>query len=284
MTTLHGTLLRLTAFSADPAGGNPAGVWIGPALPDAPSMQRIASEVGYSETAFVAPAAGPARTVRYFSPEREIPFCGHATVATGVALGDTEGNGVYVFDTPVGRVPVHVTDAPGGRRAALTSVEPRTERVQPELLAESLRLLGWTHGELDPALPPVLAYAGAWHLVIAVARRERLGALRYDFEVLRTLMLEQDLTTLQLVWREREDLFHARNPFPIGGVVEDPATGAAAAALGGYLRSLDEAAPRETTPRRFRVRQGEDMGRPSDIFVEVPARGGIVVSGTAVRL
>jgi PhzF family phenazine biosynthesis protein len=88
------------------------------------------------------------------------------------------------------------------------------------------------------------------------------------------------LTTLQLVWRESAGVFHARNPFPVGGVVEDPATGAAAAALGGYLR----AAGLVTPPATIVIRQGEAMGRPSRLVVEIPARGGIVVTGTAVWL
>jgi PhzF family phenazine biosynthesis protein len=87
----HGTLHRYTAFATSREGGNPAGVWIGDALPGADEMQRIAAEVGYSETAFVAPAAGAGRTVRYYSPAGEVSFCGHATIATGVILGATEG-------------------------------------------------------------------------------------------------------------------------------------------------------------------------------------------------
>ncbi len=86
-----GTLLRLAAFTTDPSGGNPAGVWIGEALPADAEMQRIAAEVGYSETAFLAPdgsgRAGRFR-VRYFSPLAEVPFCGHATIASGVALAE----------------------------------------------------------------------------------------------------------------------------------------------------------------------------------------------------
>jgi PhzF family phenazine biosynthesis protein len=94
------------------------------------------------------------------------------------------------------------------------------------------------------------------------------------------LMLAENLTTLQLVWRESDDVFHSRNPFPVGGVVEDPATGAAAAALGGYLR----AAQLVTPPATLLIRQGEAMGRPSRLTVEIPTDGGIVVRGTAVSL
>lgn len=64
-------------------GGNPAVVWIGDVLPAPQEMQKIAADVGSSETAFVTPASGEESTARYFSPEVEVPFCGHATVAAG---------------------------------------------------------------------------------------------------------------------------------------------------------------------------------------------------------
>ncbi|MGA8205754.1 MAG: PhzF family phenazine biosynthesis protein, partial [Woeseiaceae bacterium] len=82
-----GVLHRIAAFSDTPAGGNPAGVWIGEQLPDEDTMQRIAAEVGFSETAFVAPTHGLERTIRYYSPVAEVSFCGHATIATGAVLG-----------------------------------------------------------------------------------------------------------------------------------------------------------------------------------------------------
>jgi len=94
------------------------------------------------------------------------------------------------------------------------------------------------------------------------------------------MMIRENLTTLQLIWREKEFLFHSRNPFPIGGIVEDPATGAAAAALGGYLRD----AGIMSAPATFHIRQGEAMGRPSAITVDIPASGGIKVTGSAVEI
>ena len=105
--------------------------------------------------------------------------------------------------------------------------------------------------------------------------------LEYEFERLKRLMLELDLTTVALVWREREDRYHARNPFPVGGVYEDPATGAAAAAFGGYLRALRLVAP----PAQVTILQGQDMGRPSLIVVDIPhGDGGIAVTGAAVPI
>ncbi len=275
-----GQLFRLTAFSTTPSGGNPAGVWVGDALPDAATMQRIAFEVNCSETAFLAPATGSERTVRYFSPLAEVPFCGHATIASGVQLGVLSGDGTYLLHTSAGDVPVTVRTRGALREASLTSVVPRSEPATLALVREALALLRWNEGDLDPAIPPARAFAGAWHLVLAVKTAKRLATLDYDFEGLKAFMLREKFTTLQLVWRESPTVFHARNPFPIGGMFEDPATGAAAAALGGYLRSKGIV----SAPVTLTIHQGHDLGRPSLITVDVPAEGGIVVSGNAVAM
>jgi PhzF family phenazine biosynthesis protein len=168
----------------------------------------------------------------------------------------------------------------GIREASLTSVEPTYTRAPEALVSNALSALGWRSSNLDGSIPPARAYAGAWHLVLAVADARRLAELDYDYDRLKALMLSDGLTTLQLVWRERSDVFHSRNPFPVGGVVEDPATGAAAAALGGYLRDAKLVA----APTTILIRQGEAMGRPSRLSVEIPATGGVVVTGTAVPI
>ena len=116
------------------------------------------------------------------------------------------------------------------RRRSRRSTRPTSDRL--------LSALRWPPDELDPDLPLRVAYAGAWHPVVAVRDRSRLADLDYDFDALGGLMAERDWTTVALVWRAGPDRFDVRNPFPPGGVVEDPATGAAAAALGGYLREL----------------------------------------------
>lgn len=273
-------LMRYSAFCAKPEGGNPAGVWIGNELPSKEEMQKIARQVGYSETAFIAPATGFRRTVRYYSPEIEVTFCGHATIASGVALGNIEGVGTYTFSTLVGDISVSVTEQKGQFRAALTSVEPKTAEASSGLVEDVLRTLGWNVSDLSPAIPPIRAYAGAWHLVLAVDRLDRLNQLAYDFSVLKSLMEREALTTIQLVWRETDHVFHSRNPFPVGGVIEDPATGAAAAALGGYLREKGLV----HVPAQILIHQGEAMGRPSRLEVEIPESGGIIVSGTAVKI
>lgn len=277
-------IYRLSAFadlaSGSTSTGNPAGVWIGDRLPDAVTMQSIATDIGYSETAFLAPSTGFQRQVKYYSPIAEVPFCGHATIAAAVVLGRTGGQGVYTLLSNVGEIVVNVSENAAGYEATLVSVDPTHQPVEEVLLEQVLEILGWHPDELDLAIPPAKAFAGAWHLIIAVRKSSRLASLHYDFDSLKSLMLEYDLTTLQLVWRECDDVFHSRNPFPVGGVIEDPATGAAAAALGGYLRDAELI----RTPKRLTIRQGESMGRPSVIKVHVPATGGIHVTGTAVDI
>ncbi|GAA0603039.1 PhzF family phenazine biosynthesis isomerase [Streptomyces crystallinus] len=266
-------VLRYTAFSSDPTGGNPAGVVLDASGLDDDAMLAIAAELGYSESAFLTdPPEGlgekeRAFTIRYFSPKAEVPFCGHATVATAVALADRLGPGDLAFATAAGTVPVTVTDDDGTLRATLTSVDPHTEAIAPDDLAEALAALDWPATDLDPAFPPRIAYAGARHLVLGAATRERLADLDYEFDRLATLMRRLDLTTVQLVWRASDTVFHVRDPFPVGGVVEDPATGAAAAAFGAYVRELG-LVPEESV---LTLHQGEDLGRPGVLTVTLRA-------------
>ncbi|WP_033338254.1 PhzF family phenazine biosynthesis protein [Catenuloplanes japonicus] len=265
-------ILRYTAFSDDPSGGNPAGVVLDATGATDARMLAVAAEVGYSETAFLFPRADGAHDVRYFSPLAEVPFCGHATIATAVAHADRHGPGTLRLHTRAGLVPVETT----GRTATLVSVPPRDTPLDD--LDTLLGILGWSRDELDPALPPRVAFAGAWHPVIAARSRERLAKLDYDLDALGRLMAARDWTTIALIWRESATVFHARNPFPPGGVFEDPATGAAAAAFGGYLRTIGLS---NTT---ITIHQGYDMGRPSLLTVSVPADGGISVTGTATPI
>ncbi|MER6614928.1 PhzF family phenazine biosynthesis protein [Streptomyces xantholiticus] len=287
MTTKY-EVLRFTAFSQDPEGGNPAGVVLDAEGLDDAGMLAIAAELGYSESAFLtAPPEGlegePGRafTIRYFSPKAEVPFCGHATVATAVALGERIGTGDLVFATRAGTVPVTVTEKDGALRATLTTVEPHSEPIADADLAEALAALDWPAAELDPALPSRIAFAGARHLVLGAATRERLADLAYDFDRLEALMRRLDLTTVQLVWRESQTVFHVRDPFPVGGVVEDPATGAAAGAFGAYARELG-LVPAASV---LTLHQGADMGRPGVLTVEL--REGdkrVRVTGTGTRI
>lgn len=276
-------VLRYAAFSSDPAGGNPAGVVLDASGSTDLEMLAVAAEVGFSETAFLVARADRDFDVRYFSPLAEVPFCGHATIAAGVAFAERHGPGAVVFHTQAGVVPVRTeTDAAGPARATLTSVPPRVAELDEPTLDRLLAGLRWSRDDLDDTLPPRVAFAGAHHPVIAAATPARLAALDYDFSGLATLMADEGWTTIDLVHRIDSSTFRARNPFPPGGVVEDPATGAAAAAFGGYLRALALLA----MPATITVHQGAEVGRPGVITVDIPADpdSGVSVTGAAVAM
>lgn len=274
---------RYAAFTKQGRGGNPAGVVLNAESLDDAARLGLAAQLGYSETAFVdhSDLAGQYR-LRYFSPLAEVRFCGHATVAAAVALSELNSPGELEFDTLTGTITVQTRSGADGITATLRSVETHVRPVAAELLEVTLASLHWTTSDLDPRYPPRIAYAGNHHLVLAVKNHEVLSALDYDYPRLEKLMAEQAWTTLQLVWAESEVLFHARNPFPPGGVVEDPATGAAAAAFGGYLRELSK--PTSATTR-VTILQGAELGRPSELLVEVNATDSTVqVSGLAAEI
>ena len=281
---------RIAAFSDGSEGGNPAGVWIGAALPPDAEMQRIAHAVGYSETAFAAPLDGAAGEggyrVRYFSPEAEVPFCGHATIALGAALAAAQGDGVFALALNDARITVEgrrerQDGSPSGPAlvsAALQSPPTRSAPAPAEVVERALALFGYRRQDLDPRIPPALAHGGAGHLVLALRSRALLAAMRYDLDAGRAFMRELGIVTVVLAWAESDTLFHTRNPFAAGGVYEDPATGAGTAALAGYLRDLG-------WPHggRIDVVQGEDMGMRSRLHASFEATpgGSIRVSGTA---
>ena len=276
-------LLRYVAFSSDPEGGNPAGVVLDAGPATVTDMQQVAAEVGYSETAFLVGRGEEGDfDVRYFSPLAEVAFCGHATIAAAVAWAERKGVGELTFRTAAGLIAITTTSGPEGVSATLTSVTPRQAELPAGDLTRLLAALRLSPAHLESSLPPLIAYAGAHHPVIALAERGVLAGLDYNFDMLQILMGERDWTTVQLIWRESPTVFHSRNPFPPGGVVEDPATGAAAAALGGYLRALELV----DTPAEVTIHQGNDLGRPSVIRISIPAdpASGIRVTGTAVAI
>ena len=278
-------VLRIAAFSDGVQGGNPAGVWIGASMPPEAAMQAVAREIGYSETAFAAPL-GDGWRVRYFSPEAEVPFCGHATIALGAALAARHGDGVYALSLNDAAITVEGRRelAPGGTlltSAALQSPPTHSGPAPAVAVARALALFGYREDALDPRIPPALAHGGATHLVLALRSRALLAAMRYELDAGRLFMRELGIVTVVLAWAENDSLFHTRNPFAAGGVYEDPATGAGTAALAGYLRDLG-------WPHggAIDVVQGEDMGMRSRLHARIDATpgGSIRVSGTARAL
>ncbi len=278
-------VLRYTAFSTRPDGGNPAGVVLHAAGLDDAAMQRIAGEVDYAETAFITGRMPDgALPIRYFSPIAEVPFCGHATVATAVAAAERGGgaaDGIIRFATPVGRISIRVWSDDRGTRASFTTIEPSVTDLPTDDLSAVLQLLGLDASDLDADLPPRLADAGNPHPIIVLAERRAFDAFAFEPDRVRALMDQRGWpATIALIHRAAPDRFAARNLFPVGRITEDPATGSAAAALGAYLRALG-AVP---TPSQVVIEQGQHVGRPSELIVDIPVAGGIVVTGHAVPI
>lgn len=270
-------VMKIAAFSDGDTGGNPAGVLIVDSFPAEAEMQRTAAEVGFSETVFAVPNPKGWR-VRYFSPESEVPFCGHATIALGAALALRHGDGVFTLTLNQAEITVEGRRSGGILVAALQSPPTHSAMAPPRLVASVLDLFGYSADDLDPALPPALAHGGADHLVLGLKTREALAAMRYDLDAGRRLMVRELLTTILFAYAETPQRFHTRNPFASGGVYEDPATGAATAAFAGYLRDIGW--PHGGV---IDIVQGEDMGMRSRLRAEFsPVAGSSIrVSGTA---
>ena len=265
-------VLKLAAFSHNGQGGNPAGVAFCDEMPTNEEMLRVARDVGYSETAFLVKQADGWR-VRYFAPAMEVPFCGHTTIALGAALGERFGVGEYKLILNQSEISVRAHKSAQGITATLYSPETFSVDAPKEFVDKVLVGFNLTYDDLDPVFPIRFASAGARHLIIVLKDLKTLSDMKYQFDQIRSLMMEESLITISLLWPEADDLFHSRNAFASGGVYEDPATGAAAAALAGYLRDIGWQGK-----NTFTILQGEDMGMPSRLLVKFASEIGSSVA------
>jgi len=273
-------ILKLAAFSHNGQGGNPAGVVFNDTMPSEEEMLKTAKEVGYSETAFLVKQDDSWR-VRYFAPAMEVPFCGHATIALGAALGERFGDGEYNLVLNDSQISVRAIKSAQGMSSTLQSPGTHSEEALKEYVKRILAAFKWKSEDLNPAFPIRFASAGAKHLILVVKDRKTLADMNYPFDEVKALMAEQGLVTISLLWNESDDTFHSRNAFASGGVYEDPATGAAAAALAGYLRDIGWQGKNE-----FVILQGEDMGVASRLLVRFSPTVGesVAVSGEVRKI
>ena len=274
-------VLRIAAFSHDNQGGNPAGVVICNEMPTETNMLQTAKHVGYSETAFLK-QLDDGWKIRYFAPETEVPFCGHATIASGAVLGELYGEGTYKLFLNQGEISVTVSRSKSGVfSAALQSPNTWSEIAPQEYVQKLLENFNFSISDLNSTYPVSFAFAGAKHLIVVLSEHEKLTEMSYEFEPVKSLMQKEGLTTINLVWIESTQTIYSRNPFPPGGVYEDPATGAAAAALAGYLRDINWQGQRS-----IEILQGQDMGIPSRLFVQYTESKGqsIKVSGETRKI
>jgi trans-2,3-dihydro-3-hydroxyanthranilate isomerase len=277
-------------FTDKPFGGNQLAVFPEASGLNDEQMFALAKEFNFSETTFVfPPEKGGTRKVRIWTPGGEVPFAGHPTVGTTHVLAeigeiplDGETTSI-VLEEGVGPVPVSIRASGGKPVFAQLSVAKLPEVGPPvptrETLASILSLE--TKDLVGGHFAPQSVSCGLPFLFVPVKDRDAVKRSR--------IRVEQWERTLGNAWasmvfvfsrdpeREGSDI-RARMYAPGISVPEDPATGSACAALGGYLGARD---PRQDGTLRWVVEQGFEMGRPSIIEVETDKTGGAI---TAVRV
>lgn len=281
----------LDVFTDRVFGGNPLAVF-----PDArgisgEAMQAVARELNLSETVFVLPPeAGGTRRVRIFTPGGELPFAGHPTVGTAillVALGEVpggEGEVEIVLEEGVGPVPVRVRVRGGVPESAQFTAARAPELAPAPGRAELAAVLGLDVADLSDDWAPAVASAGVAFTIIPLRDVDALARARLDRTAWERVLAPTDASHVYtIVPAAPGGTVRARMFAPDMGIAEDPATGAAAAALGGYLaQGIDQGAPRWT------VEQGVEMGRPSRIELEADVEYAnavrVRVGGAAVRV
>eukprot|EP00659_Diplonema_papillatum_P020828 gene20828-32112_t len=278
------SVIRLSAFSRGSEGGNPAGVQMCEgSLPPAETMQRIAKEVGFPETAFLRKDAD-AWTVRYFSPAAEIPFCGHATLASGSALGTRLGHGTFVVVPPSGDR-LEVTTSAAGDLSCVGFVAPpcKDAVAQPDYVSEVLSCISIAPADIDPAFIPV-TNVNAGGSVITIVMLSSLNTLKqasYDYDRLKAATAAAGVVTVCLAWNAPGTHEYQVRVFgPAAGIKEDPATGSAAICLFHYLRSHASA---DARPAAITIKQGDYITPdpfPSDLRVVVDSSGTVTLQGT----
>lgn len=271
-------------FTRTVFGGNPLAVFPDATGLSAENMQSIAKEFNLSETAFVLPPDNPAHTrrVRIFTPGTELPFAGHPTLGTAhvlASIGQVELTGdatEIVFEEGVG--PVRVSIQSRGSTpysACLTAAQdPVFGPAPPDdaILAEVLSLTA--EDLMTEDLRPMAVSCGVPFLFIPVRDRSALGRIAVDLSVWRRHLQHFWAPDLYVICFDPEQSgsdLRARMFAPSLGIGEDPATGAAATALGGYLADSDRISD---GVYRWQVEQGFEMGRPSLLQVEVEKAGG----------
>lgn len=276
--------VTLDVFTTRRHAGNPLAVVLQSEGLDTEAMQAIAREFNLSETVFVFPPENPGHraAIRIFTPGAELPFAGHPTVGSAVwlALSDeAEGapTDLLVLEEKVGPVSCAV-EVKGSHAGHAVFTLPRLpeqmgETAAAEVLAAALGVdredIGFgTH------LPAVFT-AGVPYICIPVGSREAAAKARPDLGRWDAAMQGGAAFVYSRETAETGHHFHARMFAPNIGVLEDPATGSAAAAFAGVVMAFDKP---EDGDHRFVIEQGYEMGRPSQITLEMSVRDGALVS------
>lgn len=285
----------LDVFTDRMFGGNPLAVFPDGAGLETGQMQAVAREFNLSETVFVLPPDDPAHTrrLRIFTPGTELPFAGHPTIGTAhllAAIGAVSLDGAetrIVFEEGVGPIPVTIRASEGHAVSAQLSAARMPERgPQPPSIADIAAVVSLAPEDIAKTPPPAALSCGVPFLFVMVSSLDALARaqVRYDaWERTLKRYWAPDVYLLARSGNGAEAAVRARMFAPSMGIAEDPATGAAATALAGYLSPLEN---QTSDTVRWSVDQGVEMGRPSRLEVEADlSNGGVVgirVSGSSV--
>jgi trans-2,3-dihydro-3-hydroxyanthranilate isomerase len=241
------------------------------------TMLALAREMGLSETTFVQSAGvdGADYRNRIWDPHEELPFAGHPSLGTAVAVARWRGldEASFVQETIAGLQPIEVRRENGGWRASMLQNEAE---FGPELDRDAvMTAVGLRPGDGHPELPPQIVSTGMRHLMAPVAEHEALSRALPDYSTIHELSEPHGSMVIYLAWLDPDgETVRARSFTRTAEMGEDPATGSAAGPLCAYLQQ-------RFGTERLSIRQGEEMGRPSLLEVEM-ADGRARVSGGVV--
>ena len=255
----------LDVFTATPLQGNALAVVHDADELDAATMLALARETRLSETTFVqrAHVAGADYRNRIFTVERELPFAGHPSLGTAVAVARAEHPGGeprevrYVQETGAGLQPIDVRLLDAHRARASMLQEPAAYGAELPR-AEIVKAIGLTPEHADRALPPQIVGSGLTQLILPLRDRDALARARPDWPAVERLLAEHGATVLYAAVCDPSTGTARARSFVSAATGEDPATGSAAGPLCAYL------AHRAGTAA-LTIEQGIEMGRPSRI-------------------
>lgn len=275
MVTLAYRILNVFTRNGDPLSGNPLCVFENGAGLATDTMQRLARQLNLSETTFLLPSARADARVRIFTPTYEMPFAGHPTLGSAHACRALGRCGDQAtLEMTAGVIPVRAQ----GNRWTLQAnpAQTRACEVPREALAAALGL-----APHDIAAPPLWVAAGKEQLIVPLASARAVEAAAPDVGKLAALAQDEENRAVYVFARTSATTVLSRFFFFTQGtnIVEDPATGSAAANLGGWLIATGS-----TLPQRLEISQGECVGRPSTLYLEVDAEQRIFVSGEVIEL
>jgi len=274
--------LLVDAFTDEPMAGNPAGVVPEAGGLDDEQMGKVAGELGASETAFVVDDEAADRRLRYFTPEREIDLCGHATVAAHAYLFEREeiDAGTHTLATAAGTFDIEIrSDGTVWMEQATADVRPAD--VSYDEVAAALGVDPATLRDVGADFPLSVASTGVPFLLVPVNYFEHLRDASPDMAAIRDLCASVDAEGLYAFTFDTLDgdsTIHSRAFVPLAGIPEDPVTGTGAGAACAYLRQQNAL---DGEQDELVVEQGHFLDRPGRVRVETDGYD-VRVGGRAV--